>query len=34
MELADPFKLSLPGVSKHLRVLQEAGLVTQGRRAQ
>jgi DNA-binding transcriptional ArsR family regulator len=33
-ELAEPFKLSLPGVSKHLKVLQKAGLVTQGRRAQ
>jgi len=34
MELAKPFKLSLPGVSKHLKVLQRAGLVTQGRKAQ
>jgi DNA-binding transcriptional ArsR family regulator len=34
MELAEPFKLSLPGVSKHLRVLQKAGLITQGRKAQ
>jgi DNA-binding transcriptional ArsR family regulator len=33
-ELAQPFNLSLPGVSKHLKVLQRAGLVTQGRRAQ
>jgi DNA-binding transcriptional ArsR family regulator len=33
-ELAEPFKLSLPAVSKHLKVLQRAGLVTQGRRAQ
>jgi DNA-binding transcriptional ArsR family regulator len=33
-ELAEPFKLSLPGVSKHLKVLQRAGLITQGRRAQ
>ncbi|HEX7265291.1 MAG TPA: metalloregulator ArsR/SmtB family transcription factor [Candidatus Dormibacteraeota bacterium] len=33
-ELAEPFKLSLPGVSKHLRVLQRAGLITQGRKAQ
>lgn len=33
-ELARPFNLSLPGVSKHLKVLQRAGLVTQGRRAQ
>jgi DNA-binding transcriptional ArsR family regulator len=34
MELAEPFELSLPGVSKHLKVLQRAGLVTQGRKAQ
>ena len=34
MELARPFALSLPGVSKHLKVLQRAGLVTQGRKAQ
>src|SRR5437773_3488515 len=33
-ELAEPFPLSLPGVSKHLKVLQRAGLITQGRRAQ
>ena len=33
-ELAAPFNLSLPGVSKHLKVLQHAGLITQGRRAQ
>jgi DNA-binding transcriptional ArsR family regulator len=33
-ELAEPFALSLPAVSKHLKVLQHAGLVTQGRRAQ
>ena len=33
-QLAEPFALSLPGVSKHLKVLQKAGLVTQGRRAQ
>ncbi len=33
-ELAAPFKLSLPGVSKHLKVLQRAGLITQGRQAQ
>jgi DNA-binding transcriptional ArsR family regulator len=34
LELAEPFQLSLPGVSKHLKVLQRAGLVSQGRRAQ
>ncbi len=33
-ELAAPFDLSLPAVSKHLKVLQRAGLITQGRRAQ
>jgi DNA-binding transcriptional ArsR family regulator len=33
-ELAAPFELSLPGISKHLKVLQHAGLITQGRRAQ
>ena len=32
--LAEPLKMSLPGVSKHLKVLQKAGLVTQGRDAQ
>jgi DNA-binding transcriptional ArsR family regulator len=33
-ELAAPFDMSLPNVSKHLRVLQRAGLVEQGRQAQ
>src|SRR4249920_3173290 len=33
-ELAEPFDMSLPGVSKHLKVLQNAGLVVQGRNAQ
>jgi DNA-binding transcriptional ArsR family regulator len=33
-ELAEPFALSLPAVSKHLKVLQRAGLISQGRRAQ
>jgi DNA-binding transcriptional ArsR family regulator len=33
-ELAKPFDLRLPTVSKHLKVLQQAGLVTQSRRAQ
>jgi DNA-binding transcriptional ArsR family regulator len=33
-ELAAPFAMSLPGVSKHLKVLQHAGLVVQGRDAQ
>ncbi len=34
LELAKPFQLSLPAVSKHLKVLQRAGLISQGRRAQ
>ncbi len=33
-ELASPFKISLPGVSKHLKVLERAGLIARGRRAQ
>src|SRR5215212_1418211 len=33
-ELAEPLALSLPTVSKHLNVLQHAGLVSQGRKAQ
>ena len=33
-ELAKPFKMSMPAVSKHLRVLERAGLLTQGREAQ
>src|SRR5579862_7956973 len=33
-ELALPFEMSLPAVSKHLKVLQRAGLVTRGREAQ
>ena len=33
-ELVAPFDLKLPTVSKHLRVLQRAGLVSQGRQAQ
>jgi DNA-binding transcriptional ArsR family regulator len=32
--LAKPLKMSLPGVSKHIKVLQKAGLVVQGRDAQ
>ncbi len=32
--LAKPLKMSLPGVSKHLKVLQKAGLVSQSRDAQ
>jgi DNA-binding transcriptional ArsR family regulator len=33
-ELAAPFDMSLPAVSKHLKVLERAGLITRGRRAQ
>jgi DNA-binding transcriptional ArsR family regulator len=33
-ELAEPFAMSLPAVSKHLKVLQRAGLITRGREAQ
>lgn len=33
-ELAAPFEMSMPAVSKHLRVLERAGLITQGREAQ
>jgi DNA-binding transcriptional ArsR family regulator len=33
-ELAQPFEMSLPAVSKHLRVLERAGLIARGREAQ
>ena len=33
-ELAEPFAMSMPAVSKHLRVLERAGLVSRGREAQ
>jgi DNA-binding transcriptional ArsR family regulator len=33
-ELAQPFKLSQPAISKHLKVLEQAGLVSRGRHAQ
>jgi DNA-binding transcriptional ArsR family regulator len=33
-ELATPFAISLPAVSKHLRVLERAGLIARGREAQ
>lgn len=33
-ELAGPFKMSMPAVSKHLKVLERAGLVASGREAQ
>ena len=34
MKLAEPFDMSLPAVSKHLKVLEGAGLVTRSREAQ
>jgi DNA-binding transcriptional ArsR family regulator len=34
MEIAEPFTMSLPAVSKHLKVLEGAGLITRGRKAQ
>jgi DNA-binding transcriptional ArsR family regulator len=33
-ELAEPFEMSLPAVSKHLKVLERAGLVSRGRERQ
>jgi DNA-binding transcriptional ArsR family regulator len=33
-ELAQPFTMSLPGISKHLKVLERAGLIARGRTAQ
>ena len=33
-ELAEPFDMSLPAVSKHLKVLEQAGLISRGRDAQ
>ncbi len=33
-ELAEPFDMTMPAVSKHLRVLERAGLVARGREAQ
>jgi DNA-binding transcriptional ArsR family regulator len=33
-ELAEPFDMSLPAVSKHLKVLEHAGLISRGRDAQ
>jgi len=33
-ELAEPFDLTLPAISKHIKVLERAGLVTRGHRAQ
>ena len=33
-EIAEPFEMSLPAVTKHLKVLQRAGLISQSRQAQ
>jgi DNA-binding transcriptional ArsR family regulator len=33
-ELAEPFAISLPAISRHLKVLERAGLITRGRSAQ
>jgi DNA-binding transcriptional ArsR family regulator len=34
LELAEPFHISLPAISRHLKVLERAGLITRGRDAQ
>ena len=33
-ELAEPFNMTLPAISKHIKVLERAGLITQGQKAQ
>ena len=33
-QLAEPFEISLPSISRHLKVLEGAGLITRGRQAQ
>jgi DNA-binding transcriptional ArsR family regulator len=33
-ELAEPFDMSLPAISKHIKVLERAGLIIQGQKAQ
>ena len=33
-ELAEPFNMSLPAISKHIKVLENAGLIVQGQKAQ
>lgn len=33
-QLAEPFSISLPAISRHLKVLERAGLITRGREAQ
>ncbi|EOQ88933.1 DNA-binding helix-turn-helix protein [Leptospira yanagawae serovar Saopaulo str. Sao Paulo = ATCC 700523] len=34
LELAEPFQMSLPGISKHIKVLEKAGLIERGKSAQ
>lgn len=34
LELAEPFEISLPAISRHLKVLEQAGLISRGREAQ
>ncbi|ABZ95698.1 ArsR family transcriptional regulator [Leptospira biflexa] len=34
LELAEPFQMSLPGISKHIKVLERAGLIERGKSAQ
>ena len=34
LELAAPFEISLPAISRHLKVLEQAGIITRGRDAQ
>jgi DNA-binding transcriptional ArsR family regulator len=33
-ELAEPYSMSMPAITKHLKVLEKAGLITRGREAQ
>jgi DNA-binding transcriptional ArsR family regulator len=33
-ELAEPFEMSLPAITKHIRILEEAGLIQKGKQAQ
>ena len=33
-ELAEPFEMTLPAISKHIKVLERAGLIARGQRAQ
>lgn len=33
-EIAEPFNMTLPAISKHIKVLERAGLITQGQKAQ